>query len=202
MRNKRMMMTAAAILAGLAITACGNQAAESAASSSAAASVAASEAASEDASESASDAEAASSEVAASEAEESSAAAEAESQSSALKVSDDISDEQLKELYHAFGESLQIAMADKSMTELSELMSYPCYIGIDGGVTVKDEAEFMELDANKLFDPALLEAVAQANLDAIEVTEAGYVVGDPSGTPNVTIGLDENGAIGITGINY
>lgn len=41
-----------------------------------------------------------------------------------------------------------------------------------------------------------------ADLDSIEVSKAGFVVGDPSGNPNVIIGLGSDDTIGITGINY
>lgn len=115
---------------------------------------------------------------------------------------DALSEEELAGLYHAFGESLQAVVSEKSMEDMAELLGYPCYVGIDDGVVVENEEEFMALDADKVFTDDLVNAVENADLDAIEVSEAGFVVGDPAGKPNVTIGLDSSGKIGITGINY
>lgn len=115
---------------------------------------------------------------------------------------DEISEEELAGLYHAFGESLQAVIGKRSMEDLAELLGYPCYVGIDDGVVVENKEQFLALDADKVFTDELVNAVENADLDAIEVSAAGFVVGDPSGKPNVTIGLDSNGTIGVTGINY
>lgn len=115
---------------------------------------------------------------------------------------DEIGGEELAELYHAFGESLQAVIGERKMEDMAALLSYPCYLGIDDGVVVEDEEQFLALDADKVFTDELVNAVVNADLDAIEVSEAGYVVGDPAGKPNVIIGLDSNGTMGITGINY
>ena len=131
---------------------------------------------------------------------ETTAAAESTDETNA-SVSDTISEEELAGLYEAVAESAKLAVKDKSMDELAELVGYPCYVSIDGGTTVNDEAEFLSLDVSKIFTDAFVKAVENADLSKIEVTEAGFVVGDPSGKPNITIGLDENNAIGITGIN-
>lgn len=115
---------------------------------------------------------------------------------------DEISEEELAGLYHAFGESLQAVIGKRSMEDLAELLGYPCYVGIDDGVVVENKEQFLALDADKVFTDELVNAVENADLDAIEVSAAGFVVGDPSGKPNVTIRLDSNGTIGVTGINY
>lgn len=115
---------------------------------------------------------------------------------------DEISEEELAGLYHAFGESLQAVIGKRSMEDMAELLGYPCYVGIDDGVVVENEEQFLALDADKVFTDELVNAVENADLDAIEVSAAGFVVGDSSGKPNVTIGLDSNGTIGVTGINY
>lgn len=117
-------------------------------------------------------------------------------------ASDEISEEELAGLYYAFAESLQVVVSEKSMEDMSELLGYPCYVGIDDGIVVEDKEQFLALDVDKVFTDELVNAVENADLDAIEVSEAGFVVGDPSGKPNVTIGLDSNDTIGITGINY
>ncbi len=116
--------------------------------------------------------------------------------------SDELSDEEMKSLYVAFAESLQNVIDEKDLSQIAELMTYPAYIGIDDGVVVESEEDFLKLDADKVFTDELIKAVEEADLDATEVTEAGFVVGDPSGKPNVTFGLGEDGKLGITGINY
>lgn len=115
---------------------------------------------------------------------------------------DELSEEELLELYHAFGESLQAVIGERSMEDMAELLVYPSYVGLDDGVIVENKEQFLALDADKVLTDELVNAVENADLDAIELYEAGYVVGDPDGTPSVTIGLDVNGTMGITGINY
>lgn len=113
-----------------------------------------------------------------------------------------VSEAELTSLYRDFAESLQNVIGEKDMEDLAELMVYPSYIGIDDGVVVESEEDFLALDADKVFTDALIAAVEAADVDAIEPVEAGFVVGDESGTPNVTFGLDEEGTMGIVGINY
>ena len=113
-----------------------------------------------------------------------------------------VSEAELTDLYRDFAESLQNVIGEKDMEDLAELMVYPSYIGIDDGVVVESEEDFLALDADKVFTDALIAAVEAADVDAIEPVEAGFVVGDESGTPNVTFGLDEEGTMGIVGINY
>lgn len=188
---KRRKLTAAAVLvaAGLALTACGSKEAETTAASAA-------ETVAETTSEAAEEStEAVSSEAASAETTSAEAAEETE-------TTDALTEAELKGLYEAFGESVKMAVKNKSMAELAELTAYPLYIGIDGGLTIQNEEELLALDGSKIFTDELMKAVEDADLASIEVSEAGYVIGDASGTPNVTVGLDADGAMGITGINY
>ncbi len=113
-----------------------------------------------------------------------------------------LSEEEITELYRGFARSLQNSISSKNMNDLAELLVYPSYIGIDDGIVVNNRAEFLALDADKVFTDALIEAVKSADVASTELTEAGFIVGDPSGKPAVTFGLDKEGSIGITGINY
>lgn len=115
---------------------------------------------------------------------------------------DSLSEEELTAHYRDFADSLQHIIGEKNLDDLAELMVYPSYIGIDDGVVVESEEELLALDANKVFTDELIAAVEAAELDSIEPVEAGFVVGDESGTPSVTFGLDEEENIGIVGINY
>ena len=113
-----------------------------------------------------------------------------------------LSEKEITELYRGFARSLQRIIANKNMNDLAELLVYPSYIGIDDGIVVNNRTEFMALDADKVFTDALIEAVKTADVSSIELTKAGFIVGDPSGKPAVTFGLDKEGSIGITAINY
>ena len=112
------------------------------------------------------------------------------------------SEKEITELYPGFARSLQSIIANKNMNDLAELLVYPSYIGIDDGIVVNNRTEFMALDADKVFTDALIEAVKTADVSSNELTKAGFIVGDPSGKPAVTFGLDKEGSIGITAINY
>ena len=113
-----------------------------------------------------------------------------------------LSEKEITELYRGFARSLQSIIANKNMNDLAELLVYPSYIGIDDGIVVNNRTEFMALDADKVFTDALIEAVKTADVSSTELTNAGFIVGDPSGKPAVTFGLDKEGSIGITAINY
>ena len=113
-----------------------------------------------------------------------------------------LSEKEITELYRGFARSLQSIIANKNMNDLAELLVYPSYIGIDDGIVVNNRTEFMALDAEKVFTDALIEAVKTADVSSTELTKAGFIVGNPSGKPAVTFGLDKEGSIGITGINY
>ena len=113
-----------------------------------------------------------------------------------------LSEKEITELYRGFARSLQSIIANKNMTDLAELLVYPSYIGIDDGIVVNNRTECMALDAENVFTDALIEAVKTADVSSTELTKAGFIVGNPSGKPAVTFGLDKEGSIGITGINY
>ena len=113
-----------------------------------------------------------------------------------------LSEKEITELYRGFARSLQSIIANKNMNDLAELLVYPSYIGIDDGIVVNNRTEFMALDADKVFTDALIEAVKTADVSSTELTKAGFIVGDPSGKPAVTFGLDKEESIGITAINY
>ena len=113
-----------------------------------------------------------------------------------------LNEEEVTELYRGFARSLQNIISRKNMNDLAELLVYPSYIGIDEGITVNNRDEFLALDADKVFTDALIQAVKTADIDSTKLTQAGFIVGDPSGKPAVTIGLDKEGSMGITGINY
>lgn len=178
MKKKLCMIMAAAMIASVGVTACSSKPAETTAAETTVEETTVEETTAEETTE----------------AEESSEAEES--------AEDELSEDELAAMYQAFAESLQKVIGQKDLKQLAELVVYPCYVGIDDGVVVENEDEFLALDAEKVFTDELIAAVEGADLENTEVTEAGYVVGDPSGKPNVTFGLDAEGTMGITGINY
>lgn len=113
-----------------------------------------------------------------------------------------LSEKENTEYYRRFAKSLQSIIDTKNMNDLAELLVYPSYIGIDNGITVNNRAEFMALDENKIFTEELINAVKNADVASTELTEDGFVIGDPSGKPSVTFSLDKEGSIGITRVDY
>lgn len=180
MKKSLSVLMMAAMIAGTSLTACSSKPAETTAA--------------ETTAETAESTENEATEAEAEEAETEEAEENAEEET--------VSEAELTDLYRDFAESLQNVIGEKDMEDLAELMVYPSYIGIDDGVVVESEEDFLALDADKVFTDALIAAVEAADVDAIEPVEAGFVVGDESGTPNVTFGLDEEGTMGIVGINY
>lgn len=179
MKKKLCVIMAAAMLASVSVTACSGKAAETTAAETTVEETTAEEITVEE-----------------------TTAEETTEEETSSEDDDELSPEELKAMYQGFAESLQSVIGLKDLKELSELVVYPCYVGIDDGVVVENDEEFLALDPEKVFTDDLIAAVEGADLEKAEVTEAGYVVGDPSGKPNVTFGLDAEGTMGITGINY
>ena len=114
-----------------------------------------------------------------------------------------LSEKEITELYRGFARSLQSIIANKNMNDLAELLVYLPSVAINGKtVEYNTPQQIMALDADKVFTDALIEAVKTADVSSTELTKAGFIVGDPSGKPAVTFGLDKEGSIGITAINY
>lgn len=99
----------------------------------------------------------------------------------------------------SFAADIILAVQAKELELLSSYVSYPVYVGIGEGETIKSKEEFMALDAAKVFTPELVGAVTSVNLFEIIEAEAGIVLGD--GSPNIIFG-GESGNFGIKGINY
>lgn len=100
-----------------------------------------------------------------------------------------------------FAGKIQAAVAAKDLEALAELTSYPTYIGFtDGSVTVASKEELLELGAERIFTPELMESVAGADVGALEPSMAGFSV-SKDGKPNIIFGVTD-GALGIKGMNY
>lgn len=99
----------------------------------------------------------------------------------------------------AFAKSIKAAVESRDLEALSELISFPVYIGLDGigGVETKDE--LMSI-GDRLFTDELAASVGAADEEALSPSEAGFVLSD-GGTANVIFGVMD-GELTITGINY
>lgn len=103
-----------------------------------------------------------------------------------------------------FAQQIKDAVVGKNIELLSTLSAYPTYVSIavtDDSV-VKSRDEFMEIGAANMFTDEFVSAIAGANIDKLEPSEAGFTIMAADGTgPSITFGL-VNGTLGITGINY
>ena len=106
-----------------------------------------------------------------------------------------------EEIARMLAESLQESVDEAAAEDLSILIAYPCYVGVGDGVVVNNEDEFLAIDMDEYMTDEMKEAIKSADIENIEMTEAGLIVGAESGTPNVIFGIAEDGTVGITGIN-
>lgn len=98
-----------------------------------------------------------------------------------------------------FATQVVAAVDAKDIDALAELVAYPTYVGLGEGIEVATKEDFVAIGADALFTDELIAAVDAVDLSALEMVEAGCVLGD--GTPNVTFNYVD-GALAITGINY
>ena len=102
----------------------------------------------------------------------------------------------------SMAEDFQTIVADKDMESVATYLNFPCYVDtMDGEVVVNSAEEFMELGVDGVLTDALISAVSEDDLSDNTISEAGLVVGSEEGKPNVVFGQDEEGNIGIVGIN-
>ena len=83
-----------------------------------------------------------------------------------------------------FATQVVAAVDAKDIDALAELVAYPTYVGLGEGIEVATKEDFVAIGADALFTDELIAAVDAVDLSALEMVEAGCVLGD--GTPNVT----------------
>lgn len=101
-----------------------------------------------------------------------------------------------------FAAKVESAVAAKDLSALADLVTYPVYVGLGEGQTVETKEDFLKLDAAKVFDSKLVDAIASVDNAKLSATEAGIVLGAAEGKPNIIFSAKEDGSFGITGINY
>lgn len=110
--------------------------------------------------------------------------------------------DELEKQYRMLIRDIQGKVRNRNMEEMSEYISYPCYIGLEGVISVRNKEEFAKLNADEVFPESLIEAIEQVNPDSLELKDAGYVISAKEGRPSVTIARGDDGRVGITGFNY
>lgn len=100
-----------------------------------------------------------------------------------------------------FAVQVQAVVASDDLQGLADLTAYPVYVGIGEGQAVESEEDFLALDPAEVFTDELKSAVASADPEALEPSEAGFVLSDENGKPNVIFGVVD-GELAVRGINY
>lgn len=98
--------------------------------------------------------------------------------------------------------ALQIIDACKAMDleALSDLTNFPVFLETGKhSDAINTSGEFEAIDNEKIFTEALVTRMANFNLFELKYTDAGFVMGN--GTPSITFDVDEDGILGIIGIN-
>lgn len=99
-----------------------------------------------------------------------------------------------------FAQEVKAVTAEKNLEALADLASYPLYVGFaDGGVSVTAKEELLALGEEKIFTPALLEAVSAADAATLSPSMAGFTLSKGGGT-NVVFGVAD-GRLAVCGIN-
>jgi len=97
--------------------------------------------------------------------------------------------------------SIILTVENKDIKSLASSCAYPVYVGLKGGATVKDQAEFeKKFTADQIFTDSLVKAVSSVNLMTIEESNAGMVLSGNGAKPDVIISSTDDGW-SITGIN-
>ena len=87
-----------------------------------------------------------------------------------------------------------------SGTELIFLSAEPALqLGNYSG-PINTAGEFEVIDSEKIFSEALVNRIVNYNLFDLKFTDAGFVLGG-NGAPNITFDIDDDGILGIIGIN-
>lgn len=108
---------------------------------------------------------------------------------------------EVKETPQEFADLVADAVMNKDLKDLADMVTYPVYVASvkDNEGIVADKEAFLALDKDSLFTEEFSDAVTAFDTTTLEEVEAGYVMG--SDGKNITFKADDNGKLGITGIN-
>lgn len=101
---------------------------------------------------------------------------------------------------YAFAIKIMNAVKAMDMKALSDLTNFPVFIDTGNySGPMNTSGEFEVIDSEKIFTEALVTRMANYNLFDLKYTDSGFVMGD--GTPSITFDVDDDGILGIIGIN-
>lgn len=109
-----------------------------------------------------------------------------------------------KQTFLDFAVKVKEAVAEKDMEKLSELVSFPTYVGFqEEGIVIEKKEDFMALDPERVFTPDMLISIEAADAEKLEASMAGFTLAKAyeEGIPSITYSMT-GGRLGITGINY
>lgn len=102
---------------------------------------------------------------------------------------------------YAFAIKIINAVKAMDVIALADLTNFPVFL--DNGTihnAVNTRKEFEDIPSENIFSEALVERIVNYNLFDLTYTDAGFVLGG-NGTPNITFDVDDEGILGIIGIN-
>lgn len=101
---------------------------------------------------------------------------------------------------YAFAIKIINAVRAMDMKALSDLTNFPVFIDTGNyNGPMNTSGEFEVIDNEKIFTEALVTRMVNYNLFDLTYTDAGFVMGN--GTPSITFDADDDGILGIIGIN-
>lgn len=102
---------------------------------------------------------------------------------------------------YAFAIKIINAVKTMNMKALSDLTNFPVFLDTGNySGPINTSGEFEVIDSEKIFSEALVNRIVNYNLFDLKFTDAGFVLGG-NGTPNITFDIDDDGILGIIGIN-
>lgn len=102
---------------------------------------------------------------------------------------------------YAFAIKIINAVKAMDVMALADLTNFPVFL--DNGTihnAVNTRKDFENIPSEDIFSEVLVERIANYNLFDLTYTDAGFVLGG-NGTPNITFDVDDEGILGIIGIN-
>lgn len=101
---------------------------------------------------------------------------------------------------YAFAIKIINAARAMDLKALSDLTNFPVFLETGTfSSSIDTSGEFEAIDTEKIFTEALVTRLANYNLFDLKYTDAGFVMGN--GTPSLTFDVDDDGILGIIGIN-
>lgn len=100
---------------------------------------------------------------------------------------------------YAFAIKIINEVRNMSISGLRELINFPLFIDTGAYAGPMNDDVFRNINSEQVFTEELVERIANYNLFDLQFTRAGFVMGE--GGPNITFSVDEDGILGIIGIN-